>query len=494
MPDGLANSGTRHRTPSHFLEFVEILLPSAVCFVPLVLSLTGCARYVALTCPPTSLPLIALEPCLDLFPGEATAPHVPPKPKRQKQEFQRFSSLAASPAPLSVAVRFTEEPFTAKTGLSGNDDFSGYLVDLFKVACELGNVSSTLHWFEVLLAVKNGTFDAAVSDFVVTEDRTDLVAFTAPYLTSGYSLAARVPAPSKLDFLTPFTPFSGGVWLLLVLFLLCGGVALFLMEGKRGHSESPERRRSGWSRLGDHIAFAFTTPWSPGFATVFYGSVTSKMFLFCWYACFFVILSSYTGTLVGFLTSQRTNNGAVLGWDDLTGKTIAAWKDDSPDTPYTLLRSQGYLPTGVTTTTRDGIDMLIRGEVDAVVDYTPYMEYWVERKCGVRLVGTEISKQDWAFALSLNSTALHSVNVGILSALESRRAQGLWEKWVQGGVKPACKAAESAATRDEAPTLGASSFAILFLGVLIAAVICLAGLAIQNKLEGRRGLWEARPL
>lgn len=410
---------------------------------------------------------------------------------------ERLVARAAGGKALSVAVRFTEEPFTVRTGLDGNDGFSGYLVDLFKAACEKGNVTYSLHWFdggfdELLRAVHGGSFDAAVSDFVVTADRTDLVDFTTTFLTSGYSLAARVPPPSRLDFLTPFTPFSGGVWLLLVLFLLCGGVALFVMEGSRGHSDSG-RRGSGWSRLGDHVAFAFTTPWSPGFSTVRYRSVASRLFLFCWYCCFFVILSSYTGTLVGFLTSQRTRPGVVLGWDDLAGKRIAAWSDDSPDTPFTYLKSQGYQPIPVNTSTFDGIELVRKGEAEAVVDYTPYVEYWVERRCGVRLVGTEVNKQDWAFALSLNNTALRSINYGILSVIESRKAKDLWEKWVQGGSKPSCKSAEGAATRDEAPTLGASSFAILFLSVLFTAVVCLSGLAIQNKVEGR-GAFEPRPL
>lgn len=347
---------------------------------------------------------------------------------------QQASGLPS--APLRVVIFYTEEPFTIEVpDAVGNDRFSGYLVDVWRTAAAHANLSYTLEWWprelplnsleEVFTAVGNGTYDVGIGDLAVTPDRAARVSFSQPFQTSGYLVATRVNPPNRVAAFAVFHPLSGTVWLSLAGFFVFGTFVLLVIEREA-------LLKGGYTKgVMDAFFFAFNTAWVPGFSDLNLTRAWSRFFMFFWFAGLFVILTAYQANLVSFLTASRVDK-SVGSIDDLVNKKTSVWDDGLQQaSPANYLRRLGYRELLSVYTTEEGLQVVLNYTVEAHVDYGPYIQYQVDGSCGVKIVGLEFSKSDWAFAVSPPlQTVVDRINTGVLAMIDSRGIQNVREKWL----------------------------------------------------------------
>jgi polar amino acid transport system substrate-binding protein len=124
------------------------------------------------------------------------------------------SAAAASPTDsgpgvISVAVNAAFKPFVF---LDDNDSIAGFDVDLLNAVGE--KVGLQMHYVDVSFAdvldgVARGQYDAAAGGITVTPQRTQRMAFTAPYFTSLDAPAAALSAGQALVVSATNTTISG---------------------------------------------------------------------------------------------------------------------------------------------------------------------------------------------------------------------------------------------------------------------------------------------
>ncbi|CAI5981919.1 unnamed protein product [Closterium sp. NIES-65] len=119
----------------------------------------------------------------------------------------------------------------------GNERFSGYCVDLFRLAVAhlpyklvyefVEYTGALISYTQMVQAVQNKEFDGAVGDITVVDSRQRMVYFTQSILQSGLSLIGYSRESS--DMWTAFLPFTPSMWAtLLGLSLLTGALMVFL--------------------------------------------------------------------------------------------------------------------------------------------------------------------------------------------------------------------------------------------------------------------------
>lgn len=279
-------------------------------------------------------------------------------------------------------------------------------------------------------AVANGTYDVVFGDTNVLSNRASLVDFTQPFLTTGYSVAARTPPVPRIDVWGSFRPLSPGVWLLMALFFAFGAHVIFVLERKSDIVIGKGFVRTEYlGGIMDSLSFAFTSPWVPGYADINLRRPISRIFLFIWLAGIYIILAAYSGNLVSFLTASRLARG-IEGLDDLTNRRIGVWDDGGVNqNPANWVRGLGFSEVVSVETTPAGIEGLMNRTYDGYLDFTPYLEGQVAVTCGVRIVGLEYERADWAWGVNKALPEIRdALTRGILNITESRLAQETYSR------------------------------------------------------------------
>ncbi|CAI7926881.1 unnamed protein product [Closterium sp. NIES-54] len=189
----------------------------------------------------------------------------------------------------------------------GNDRFSGYCVDLFRLAVArlpykldyefVEYTGALISYTQMVQAVQNKEFDGAVGDITVVDSRQRMVYFTQSILQSGLSLIGYSRESS--DMWTAFLPFTPSMWTtLLGLSLLTGALMVFLEWRLNIHFQAKLHQ------------LAITAAWfglHTLYSVIVYSirSVLARTVLGMWLILAFLFLASYTSNLTAILTIQR---------------------------------------------------------------------------------------------------------------------------------------------------------------------------------------------
>ncbi|CAI7804566.1 unnamed protein product, partial [Closterium sp. NIES-54] len=235
------------------------------------------------------------QPVNIVFPGGLTQPPRGAFPKRRVR--------IAVPKKL-IYLQFAN--ISADESL-GNDRFSGYCVDLFRLAVArlpykldyefVEYTGALISYTQMVQAVQNKEFDGAVGDITVVDSRQRMVYFTQSILQSGLSLIGYSRESS--DMWTAFLPFTPSMWAtLLGLSLLTGALMVFLEWRLNIHFQAKLHQ------------LAITAAWfglHTLYSVIVYSirSVLARTVLGMWLILAFLFLASYTSNLTAILTIQR---------------------------------------------------------------------------------------------------------------------------------------------------------------------------------------------
>ncbi|KAL9360677.1 hypothetical protein Peur_048800 [Populus x canadensis] len=317
----------------------------------------------------------------------------------------------------------------------------GYCIDVFEAAVNLlpypvphiymlhGDGKRNPVYNEIVQAVAEDRYDAAVGDVTIVTNRTKIVDFTQPFMESGLVVVAPVKEvkSSPWAFLKPFT-FQ--MWLVTGAFFLLVGAVVWILEHRINHEfRGPPRQQ------------LMTIFWF-SFSTMFFShrentvSTLGRFVLIIWLFVVLIINSSYTASLTSILTVQQLTS-RIEGIDSLAaGNEPIGVQEGSfarnylidelniAESRIVILKSQEEYSTFLLLGPN-------RGGVAAIVDELPYIELFLSASnCAFKIVGQEFTKSGWGFAFQRDSPLAVDLSTAILQLSENGDLQKIHNKWL----------------------------------------------------------------
>ncbi|KAJ6729193.1 GLUTAMATE RECEPTOR 3.4 [Salix viminalis] len=308
----------------------------------------------------------------------------------------------------------------------------GYCIDVFEAALNLlpypvprvymlhGDGRRNPVYNEIVQAVAEDRYDAAVGDVTIVTNRTKIVDFTQPFMESGLVVVAPVKEvkSSPWAFLRPFT-FQ--MWLVTGVFFLFVGAVVWILE----HRINNEFRGPPWKQIMTIFWFSFSTMFfSHRENTV---STLGRLVLIIWLFVVLIINSSYTASLTSILTVQELTS-RIEGIDGLASSNEPIGIQDGSfarnylidelkiaESRLVILKTQQEYSSSLQLGPN-------RGGVAAIVDELPYIELFLSASsCAFKIVGQEFTKSGWG---------IFDLSTAILQLSENGDLQKLNNKWL----------------------------------------------------------------
>ncbi|XP_020270386.1 glutamate receptor 3.7-like [Asparagus officinalis] len=322
-----------------------------------------------------------------------------------------------------------------------NHTVTGYCIDVFEAAIKLvpyaiphkyvpfgDGITSPSSWTLVNM-VANQTMDAGVGDITIAKNRTKIVDFTQPYITSGLVIVVPVKTikSSAWSFLRPF---SLDMWCVIgAYFLLIGAVVWLLEHRVNSDFRGPPKRQ---------CLTIFLFSFSSLFHTQKENTVTflGRFVMVVWFFLLLVITSSYTASLTSFLTIQQLAS-PISGIDSLIATNEPIGFQESSFARVYMIDVLKIRPSRlVPLRTPEDYAKALRlgpkrsGGVAAIVDELPYVEIFLQKFNGFGLVGEPFTRRGWGFVFPRGSPLAIDLSSAILKLSENGQLQMIHDRWL----------------------------------------------------------------
>lgn len=350
------------------------------------------------------------------------------------------SSFCFSPAPVQeetpsgplVIGTKQAAPFSFR---EDDGPWQGMSIDLWRsIAADLGLEFEFREapLADLITGLTDGRFDASVAALTVTPAREAQVDFTHAFHPSGLGIAVRTDEHASgllavlgnlftIQFLKAVATLFG------VLFL--GGAVVWLLERKRN---AEQFGGSTAEALGSAFWWSAVTMTTVGYGDKAPVTAGGRIVGVIWMFAGVITISGLTATIASALTVSRLEH-AIQGPQDLVGAGRIACVSGS--TGETYLREEG-LPTASFETAAAAIEAVASGTAVAAVYDQPILRYLThERPKGdVDVLETTFERQDYAFALPLESPLRKEINRALLERLSGGEWLKVREKYL-GAVR-----------------------------------------------------------
>nr|XP_043631221.1 glutamate receptor 3.6-like [Erigeron canadensis] len=358
-----------------------------------------------------------------------------------------------------------------------NDTYVGYCIDVFHSAINLlpyavpykfysyGDGHDDPSYTNLISAVNDGVYDAAIGEIAIITNRTRMADFTQPFIESGLVVVAPV---RKLNsghwaFLRPFT---GTLWCTTGIFFLVVGSVIWMLE----HRKNDQFRGPPKQQITTTLSFIFST--------LFFShkqemrSTLGQIVLIIWLFMVLIISNSYTASLTSILTVEKLYS-PIEGIDSLiSSKVPIGYQQNSFVRDYLVkelkISETRLVPLNLPEDYEKALlDGPGNGGVAAVVDERPYIELFLSTRCEFSIVGQEFTKNGWGFAFQKDSLLAVDISNAILKMSENGELQRIHDKWL---TRSACSSQDAKLTVDQ---LQLKSFEGLF---FICGLVCFLAL------------------
>lgn len=358
-----------------------------------------------------------------------------------------------------------------------NHTVQGYCIDVFREVLKLvpyglpynfvpyGDGLVNPHYDDIVKLVKSEDFDAAVGDIAIVTNRTKIVDFTQPYISTGLVIVApiRNSDSSAWVFLKPFT---WEMWAVTAASFVIIAVVIWILE----HRVNDDFRGPPKRQIITMFLFSMSTLFKTNQEDTV--SPLGKMVMVVWLFLLMVITSSYTASLTSILTVQQLPS-SITGIESLIASNLPIgyqvgsfaynyMTDSLSISPSRLIRLD--TPEDYERSLRQGPK---NGGVAAIVDELPYVELFLTNQTDFRIVGQSFTKSGWGFVFQKDSPLAIDLSTAILKLAEGGGLQKLHDKWF---CKKGCAA--SRLQNAEPNQLNFSSFVGLY--IVFGAVTLLA--------------------
>lgn len=268
---------------------------------------------------------------------------------------------------------------------------------------------------ELISGLNDGSFDASVAALTVTPAREKMVDFSHAFHPSGLGIAVRKDERSSgllavLKNLFTVQFFKAAGTLIIVLFL--GGAVVWFLERRRNPEQFGGSTADG---LGSAFWWSAVTMTTVGYGDKAPVTAGGRLIGVIWMFAGIITISGLTATIASSLTVSRLEH-AIQGPDDLRSIGKIACVEGSTGEEY--LMEQG-LPTAPFATARKALDAVANGKSQAAVYDQPILRYLTlkEMKGVLEVLPATFERQDYAFALPLQSELRKPINQALLEEL-----------------------------------------------------------------------------
>ncbi|CAH0752640.1 unnamed protein product [Diatraea saccharalis] len=387
--------------------------------------------------------------------------------------------------------------------LEGNDRYEGFTIDLidkiadilgFSYEFEIEGVYGKLNpetgkYTGMVLQLMEERADLAICDFTMTVERQMAIDFSTPFMTTGIAILYKQPSKQPPAMFSFMEVFSKEVWYYMVLIQLGLGV-IMIFVGRISNKEwqNPVPCIEQPEELSNQFSFA-NSVWLIIGSVMQQGSeiapiaLAPRMITSIWWFFTMVMVASYVGTLVAFLTVEKNvmpfktpedlfkqksiSYGAKIG-----GSTMDFFKGASNEIYKKMY--QKMMAKGWAVSSNDAGVELAENSTYAFLMEGASIEYYTERHCDLLQVGNLLDQKSYGIGMKKNSPYKVHIDDALLKLKERGELQKLkdiWWKEKRGGGKCEEKHEDTAKRLEMKNMSGA--FVVLGVG-------CLIGLGIST--------------
>lgn len=324
---------------------------------------------------------------------------------------------------LRVAVK-PIAPFVFKNG----GELSGFSIDLWNAVAQSLKVGTA--WVEVatvgdqLQAVESGKADAAIAAITITKERENIVDFTQPYFDSGLQILVHVQGGNHFMDVFDSIPWAtlGAILAVFIGIMFVMANILWIIE----RQTSEHFRKSYLKGIGEGL-------WGVALivATGEHGDrqaakVVKRLMVFFLWLVGVVLIAQLTATISSTQTVDRLKS-KIGGPADLAGKTIATVRGT---VAADYLTEQGLQYVNVATA-EEGCDLVLKGDVQAMVFDAPTLQYLAAKRGNgvLQVVGPIFAAQKYGIAVADGSSLRKRIDKALLEMYEDGRYRALYNKW-----------------------------------------------------------------
>jgi polar amino acid transport system substrate-binding protein len=282
-----------------------------------------------------------------------------------------------------------------------------------------------------LSSLKDGSLDAVVGPVSITAERAKEVRFSQPYFQSSLSILSRAEAPSWPQRIRPF--FSARFFIALGIFILILGVVgalIWIAEREANPDQFPAAPGRGIANgMWCAIVTMSTTGYGDRAPVTFWGRMVTS----AWIVISLLGATTMIAGIASVLTLSGMKTTDISTAAGLVGRSVGV----VPGSPSEALARRYGAAIVPIESPQHGYDLLTSRRVDAIVYDRPQLLYFLKEHPGedVAVSVAQYQRQGYGFALPLNTTLTHAMNVGLLTLEESGSVQRIIDGWLGEGGK-----------------------------------------------------------
>jgi polar amino acid transport system substrate-binding protein len=328
---------------------------------------------------------------------------------------------------LRVAVK-PIAPFVLKRGT----ELSGFSIDLWTAIAQSLKVDTK--WVEVttvgdqLQAVKSGKADAAIAAITITNERESVVDFTQPYFDSGLQVMIHAQGGNHLldvfDSI-PWRTIATLIGVFVAIMFVMANVLWIVERRSSQHFQKGYLRGVGEGLWG--VALIVATGEHGDRETP---RVAKRLIVFFMWLVGIVLIAQLTATVTSTQTVDRLSS-KIRGPADLAGKKIAS-VHGTVAADYLIEQGLQFVEVA---SAEEGSDLVLQGEVQALVFDAPTLQYLAAKRGNglLRVVGPIFAPQKYGIAVADGSPLRKRINKALLEMYEDGRYKALYNKWFSRG-------------------------------------------------------------
>ncbi|XP_053605086.1 uncharacterized protein LOC128672163 [Plodia interpunctella] len=384
--------------------------------------------------------------------------------------------------------------------LEGNDRYEGFAIDLieklseklgfnynFDEESDYGSYDPVKGWSGMSLQIIEEKADLAICDLTITAERQTGIDFSTPFMTLGIGILYKQPSKQPPEMFSFMAVFSKEVWYYMLLIQLGLGI-IMIFVGRISHREwtninpcveQPEE-------LTNQFSFA-NSVWLIIGSVMQQGSeiapiaLAPRMITSVWWFFTMIMVASYVGTLVAFLTVEKN----VMPFENVqelydrqnipygakkkgsTRQFFEKATDPTYQKMYQKMSSKGWLLEN----NDIGVDMTENSSWAFFMESSS-IEYYKERHCDLLQVGGLLDSKSYGIGMKKKSPYKKYIDEALLQLKEQgviQKLKDLWWKEKRGGGKCGEKSNEEQKQLGMKNMLGA--FVVLGVGSFIGLFV-----------------------
>ncbi|XP_075975445.1 glutamate receptor ionotropic, kainate 3-like [Anticarsia gemmatalis] len=351
--------------------------------------------------------------------------------------------------------------------LEGNDRYEGFTVDLIEKLSEILGFSyefgiensygkidkNTGKWDGMVEQLRDEKADLALCDFTMTAERQSGIDFSTPFMTLGIGILYKQPSKQPPEMFSFMAVFSKEVWYYMMLIQFWLGVVLIFV-GRISNKEwqNPVPCVEQPEELSNQFSFA-NSVWLIIGSVMQQGSeiapiaLAPRLITSVWWFFTMVMVASYVGTLVAFLTVEKNvlpfntvdelaKHKSISYGAKLPGSTeqfFAASTNPTYQMMYKKMTERNWL-------VNDNDVGVKRAETTTYAFFmeSTSIEYYTERHCDLLQIGGLLDSKSYGIGMKKGSPYKRYIDDALLKLKEAGeidKLKTIWWKEKRGGGK-----------------------------------------------------------